>query len=82
MFPNARRSEHEDLVEISWGEFFDQFEDRDLALIYEDDSRFNKLVSRDTVQRREHGERDPRGDRDHRRELRGRHNESGHGYRR
>jgi hypothetical protein len=48
MFPNSRRSEHEDLMEISWNEFFDQFEDRGLALVYEDDSRFNKLVSRET----------------------------------
>ncbi|MEK8090732.1 hypothetical protein [Thermithiobacillus plumbiphilus] len=41
------------LEEISWDEFFDKFEENKLALLYQDktakgeDSRFNKLVSRD-----------------------------------
>jgi hypothetical protein len=56
MFPNARESEHESLVEITWDEFFDEFEKRDLALVYDDKSMFNKIVGRDTAQRRERGE--------------------------
>jgi hypothetical protein len=36
------------LEEISWEEFFEKFEERQLAFLYQDDgeSRFNKLVSR------------------------------------
>ncbi|HVY56315.1 MAG TPA: hypothetical protein VHA77_00525 [Xanthobacteraceae bacterium] len=56
MFPNNPRSEHESLVEISWDEFFRQFEESKLALLYEDDSLFSKIVGRDTVERREHGD--------------------------
>jgi hypothetical protein len=41
--------EEEDLEEISWDEFFDEFEDSDLALVYEADSRFSKLVDRDSA---------------------------------
>jgi hypothetical protein len=47
MFPTSKRSEHEGLTEISWDEFFEEFDSRDLALVYEDDSRFSKLVKRD-----------------------------------
>lgn len=38
----------EGLEEISWDEFFDKFEENDLALLYQDegDSRFNKLIRR------------------------------------
>jgi hypothetical protein len=61
MFPDSHWSEHHDLMEISWDEFFDQFEDRDLALVYEDDSRFNKLVSRESVEQRDHRRDDHRG---------------------
>ena len=56
MFPNNPQSEHESLVEISWDEFFKQFEESNLALLYEEDSLFNKIVGRDTLERREHGE--------------------------
>jgi hypothetical protein len=56
MFPGAPQSEHESLVEISWEEFFREFEDRQLALIYDPDSRFNKVVGRDTVEQRERGQ--------------------------
>jgi hypothetical protein len=56
MFPDAPQSEHESLVEISWDEFFEEFEKRKLALLYDQDGRFNKLVGRDTAERRAHGE--------------------------
>jgi hypothetical protein len=56
MFPNNPQSEHQHLVEISWGEFFDQFDRSGLALIYEEDSLFSKIVGRDTLERREEGE--------------------------
>jgi hypothetical protein len=56
MFPDNPQSEHHSLVEISWEEFFKQFEESKLALLYEEDSLFSKIVGRDTVERREHGE--------------------------
>ena len=45
----------ESLEEISWDEFFDIFEDRKLAFLYQDrtdeggPSRFNKFVDRDNA---------------------------------
>jgi len=56
MFPKTQQSEHESLVEISWDEFFEEFDKRSLALIYEKNSMFNKIVGRDTAERRAHGE--------------------------
>ena len=56
MFPEAEQSKHDDLVEISWDEFFKEFEERRLALLYEKDGRFSKIVGRDTVEKRQHGE--------------------------
>ena len=56
MFPEAPNSEHDALVEISWDEFFDEFEQRELALLYEEDSLFSKVVGRDTVEKRAQGE--------------------------
>lgn len=56
MFPKAPNSEHDALEEISWDAFFEQFEDSQLALLYEEDSMFSKLVGRDTVEKREHGD--------------------------
>jgi hypothetical protein len=56
MFPNAPHSEHQALTEISWDEFFKEFEERNLALLYDEDSLFSKIVGRDTLERRSHGE--------------------------
>jgi hypothetical protein len=53
MFPKAPHSEHDHLVEISWDEFFKEFDERKLALLYEPDSMFSKLVGRDSVKERE-----------------------------
>jgi hypothetical protein len=50
MFPDNPRSEHDNLVEISWDEFFEEFDKKKLALLYEEDSLFSKLVGRDTVE--------------------------------
>lgn len=56
MFPNAPQSEHQALTEISWDEFFEEFEQRKLALLYEEDGLFSKIIGRDTAERRSHGE--------------------------
>jgi hypothetical protein len=58
MFPDAQQSEHSALVEISWDEFFKEFEERQLALLYEEDNMFSKIVGRDTVERRRQGDHD------------------------
>ena len=56
MFPDAPNSHHENLVEITWEEFFKEFEERQLALILDEKSLFNKIVGRDTAEKREHGD--------------------------
>jgi len=48
------------LEEISWDEFFEKFDEQELALVYQEKtadgekSNFNKLVSRHTVEEKEH----------------------------
>ena len=56
MFPDNPQSEHEALVEISWDDFFREFEKKKLALLYEEESLFSKIIGRDTAERRAHGE--------------------------
>jgi len=56
MFPDAPNSHHENLVEITWEEFFKEFDERNLALIFDEGSLFNKLIGRDTAEKREHGD--------------------------
>lgn len=52
MFPDAPQSQDDALQEISWDEFFEKFEESNLALVYQDEtaggqkSNFSKLVSR------------------------------------
>jgi hypothetical protein len=51
-FPGYSQSRDESLQEISWDEFFEKFDERELALVYQENtaegekSNFNKLVSR------------------------------------
>jgi hypothetical protein len=49
MFPNGSQTHPESLIEISWDEFFKKFEERELALIYENEGRFGKIVNRDGI---------------------------------
>ncbi|WP_270937050.1 hypothetical protein [Falsiroseomonas oryzae] len=56
IFPDAPQSQHDALVEISWDEFFRKFDEAQLALVFEPKSNFNKLIGRDTAERRAHGE--------------------------
>lgn len=56
MFPDNPQSEHDALTEISWDEFFTEFEQRKLALLYEKNGLFNKIIGRDTAEKRAHGE--------------------------
>lgn len=45
-------SGQQSLERISWDRFFEWFDENELALLYQDDSRFNKFVSRDSVRDR------------------------------
>jgi hypothetical protein len=60
-FPDAPNSKHDALEEISWEEFFEKFDESDLALLCQeetaggDKSNFNKLIGRETADAREHG---------------------------
>jgi hypothetical protein len=56
MFPKAANSDHDALTEISWDEFFKEFEERKLALLYDEKSLFSKIVGRDTAEKRAHGD--------------------------
>jgi hypothetical protein len=50
MFPEAPQHDDDALEEISWDEWLQAFDDNDLALVYEPESNFNKLVSRSNVE--------------------------------
>jgi hypothetical protein len=51
-------SGEDSLIEISWDDFFEKFDDKELALVYQEHtadgqlSNFNKLVSRNSVSER------------------------------
>jgi hypothetical protein len=55
-FPTAPNAKDENLEPISWDEWFRKFDERQLALVYEERtaegqiSYFNKLVSRESVE--------------------------------
>ncbi|HEY8432286.1 MAG TPA: hypothetical protein VIL20_28130 [Sandaracinaceae bacterium] len=55
-------SGEQSLQHIDWNTWFQAFEDNELAFLYQEttsegrQSRFNKLVARETVRRRERGE--------------------------
>ena len=50
MFPDAPQHDDDALEEISWDEWLQAFDDNGLALVYEPDGNFNKLVSRSNVE--------------------------------
>jgi hypothetical protein len=58
MFPDAPQSEHDELVDITWDEFFAEFDKRNLALLHDPGGMCNKIVGRDTAERRARGEHD------------------------
>jgi hypothetical protein len=42
------------LEKITWDEFFESFDSNGLAFLYQDEDRFNKLVSRESVKEQLH----------------------------
>ena len=61
-FPGAPNADDAALEEITWDEFFEKFDEADLALVYQEEtaggqkSNFNKLIGRETAEAREHGD--------------------------
>ena len=61
-FPGAPNANDDALEEISWNEFFEKFDEANLALLHQEKtaggqrSNFNKLVGRETAEARQHGE--------------------------
>lgn len=61
-FPGAPGAKDEDLEPISWDDWFREFDERGLALVYEETtatgqkSNFNKIISRETAEAREQGD--------------------------
>ncbi|HWO86540.1 MAG TPA: hypothetical protein VNN75_08655 [Stellaceae bacterium] len=60
--PRRAEPRDENLVEISWDEFFKKFDEANLALVYEEEtasgepSYFYKIIGRETAEAREDGE--------------------------
>jgi hypothetical protein len=50
MFPDAPQHDDENLEELAWDEWLQAFDANGLALVYEPDANFNKLVSRANVE--------------------------------
>lgn len=61
-FPGAPNAKDEKLEPISWDEWFREFDERGLALVYEETtatgqkSNFNKIISRETAEARQEGD--------------------------
>jgi hypothetical protein len=61
-FPDAPNARDENLIEISWDEFFKKFDEANLALVYEEENAsgeliyFCKIIGRETAEAREHCE--------------------------
>ncbi len=57
-FPGKPNAKDDNLVEISWEDFFEKFDERGLALVYQtktssgQKSNFNKLIARETAKTR------------------------------
>jgi thiamine pyrophosphokinase len=56
MFPEAPQARDENLHEIDWQRWFEAFDRNNLALVYDPNSRFNKIISRETAEERAEGE--------------------------
>jgi hypothetical protein len=61
-FPKAPNADDDDLEEITWDQFFEKFDEADLALLHQEKtadgkkSNFNKLIGRETADARAHGD--------------------------
>ena len=61
-FPGAPGAHDESLQPISWDDWFRKFDERGLALLYQDEtargqkSNFNKIIARETAEAREEGD--------------------------
>jgi hypothetical protein len=56
MFPESDLANDDKLREMSWDEWLRAFDANDLALVFDESSRFNKIVARSTAEARARGE--------------------------
>jgi hypothetical protein len=56
MFPESKLANDDNLREMSWDEWLRAFDANGLALVFEESSRFNKIVARSTAEARARGE--------------------------
>jgi hypothetical protein len=56
MFPNTAQANDDNLREMSWADWLRAFDANELALVYDDASRFNKIIARSTAEARAQGE--------------------------
>jgi hypothetical protein len=56
MFPKAPQAKDENLREMGWDEWFEAFDANELALVFDESSRFNKIVARSTAEARAQGQ--------------------------
>lgn len=67
-FPDAPYADDDALEPITWDEFFEKFDEAELAMVYQEEtadghtSNFSKLIGRETAAARQHG---ASRDRDH-----------------
>lgn len=48
--PDPDDAKDANLEEISWDEFFEKFDENELAFLYQEDGNFNKIVKRETAE--------------------------------
>lgn len=56
MFPDSPFANDENLRELDWSDWFEAFDANGLALVYDPESRFNKVIARSTAEARAQGE--------------------------
>jgi hypothetical protein len=56
MFPESELAHDDKLRELAWDEWLSAFDANELALVYDESSRFNKIVARSTADARARGE--------------------------
>ena len=56
MFPDSEFADDANLHELNWDDWFEAFDANELALVFDEKSRFNKIVARSTAEARSRGE--------------------------
>jgi hypothetical protein len=56
MFPETALANDDKLREMTWDDWLEAFDANELALVFDESSRFNKIVARSTAEARARGE--------------------------